>query len=125
LEIYKTRWFDRWARKQSLDDSTLCNAIEEMNGGSFEADLGGHLLKKRVARSGAGKSGGYRTIIATKKQHKWIFVFAFEKSQRSDLSERQLLALKQLAAYLLSLSAAKTEESLSAAQLIEVICNEK
>lgn len=67
MAIYKTRWFDRWARKQGLTSAALCTAIQEMASGLYEADLGGGLLKKRIARQGQGKSGGYRTMVATHK----------------------------------------------------------
>jgi hypothetical protein len=45
----------------------LCDAVREMQQGIYEADLGGGLLKKRISRHGQGKSGGFRTIVATNK----------------------------------------------------------
>jgi hypothetical protein len=51
--------------------------------GLFEADLGGDLLKKRIARPGQGKSGGYRTLVATNRDSRWIFVYGFAKNARS------------------------------------------
>ncbi len=77
MRIYKTRWFDRWARKQGLNNLSLCLAVREMMEGLYEADLGGGLVKKRVARTGQGKSGGFRTLVATNKGDRWIFVFGF------------------------------------------------
>jgi hypothetical protein len=65
MSVYKNRWFERWARKQGLDDASLCQAVSEMANGLFEADLGGRLFKKRLARPGKGKSGGFRVLIAT------------------------------------------------------------
>jgi hypothetical protein len=38
------------ARKKGLGDKALCQAVEEMSAGLFEASLGGNLFKKRVAR---------------------------------------------------------------------------
>jgi hypothetical protein len=52
MRIHKTRWFVRWARKQGLNDSNLCDAVREMAEGLYEADLGGSLIKKRIARPG-------------------------------------------------------------------------
>ena len=77
MRIYKTRWFDRWARKQWLNNLSLCLAVREMTEGLYEADLGGGLVKKRVARTGQGKSGGFRTLVATNRGDRWIFVFGF------------------------------------------------
>lgn len=73
MSIYKTRWFDRWARKHGLSTSALCVAVREMAAGLYDADLGGGLVKKRVARPGQGKSGGFRTLVATNKGNRWIF----------------------------------------------------
>jgi hypothetical protein len=65
--IYKTRWFDRWARKERLTAPGLCKAVEELANGLFDADLGSGLFKKRVGRSRQGKRGGFRVLVATNK----------------------------------------------------------
>ena len=72
-------------------------------GGLYEADLGGGLLKKRIARPGQGKSGGYRTLVATNKRGRWFFVFGFPKDVRSNIDEDEEEALKKLAPHLLFL----------------------
>ena len=48
MKIHKTKWFVRWARKQSLNDASLCDAMREMCQGLYEADLGSGLIKKRI-----------------------------------------------------------------------------
>ncbi|MDZ4252037.1 MAG: type II toxin-antitoxin system RelE/ParE family toxin [Sulfuritalea sp.] len=53
MAIYTTRWFDRWARNQGLTAASLCAAVREMANGLYDADLGGNLYKKRIARHGA------------------------------------------------------------------------
>jgi hypothetical protein len=73
--MYKTKWFDRWARKQGLTAMSLCMAVNEMAAGLYEADLGGGLLKKRIARPGQGKSGGFRTLVAINRGSRCVFVF--------------------------------------------------
>ncbi|WZF17207.1 type II toxin-antitoxin system RelE/ParE family toxin [Nostoc sp. UHCC 0302] len=65
MKIYKNRTFDRWARKYGLNNLSLCNAVNEMAAGLYDADLGGGLFKKRIAKPGKGKSGGFRTLIVT------------------------------------------------------------
>ena len=104
MAIYKTRWFDRWARKQELTTPMLCAAVREMQAGLYEADLGGGLLKKRIGRPGQGKSGGFRTLVATNKGNRWIFVFGFPKNERSNIDKDEEDALKKLGAHLLSLT---------------------
>jgi len=60
--VFRTRTFTLWMRKAGLTDDALCDAVSEMAQGLVDADLGGHVLKKRVALSGQGKRGGGRTM---------------------------------------------------------------
>ena len=64
--ILKRRGFARWQDGESLSDAALCKAVDEMEKGLIDADLGGFLYKKRVARPGGGKSGGYRTLLSAR-----------------------------------------------------------
>jgi hypothetical protein len=121
--IYKTRWFDRWARKQDLDDLSLCRAVDEILAGLYDADLGGGLFKKRIARSGQGKRSGFRTLIATNKGDSWFFVFGFPKNERSNIDKDEEEALKKLASELLSLNPEDLEKETLNNKLIQVNCN--
>jgi hypothetical protein len=121
--IYKTRWFDRWARKQDLDDLSLCRTVDEMLAGLYDADLGGGLFKKRIARSGQGKRSGFRTLIATNKGDSWFFVFGFPKNERSNIDKDEEEALKKLASELLSLTPEDLEKETLNNKLIQVNCN--
>ncbi len=123
MAIYKTRWFDRWAGKQGIGTQALCKAVREMTEGLYEADLGGGLLKKRIARHGQGKSGGFRTLIATNKGNRWIFVFGFPKNERGNIDKDEEQALKGLAAHLLALTAQGIAQAQQAHELIEVNCD--
>lgn len=123
MSIYKTRWFDRWAEKQGIDTRSLCVAVREMAMGLYEADLGGGLLKKRVARPGQGKSGGFRTLVATNKGDRWVFVFGFPKSELSNIDKDEERALKKLSEHLLSLTPHEIELAGKANELIEVHCD--
>ena len=125
MAIFKSRWFDRWARKQGLTTPSLCAAVREMAAGLFDADLGGGLLKKRIGRPGQGKSGGFRTLVATNKGNRWIFVFGFPKNERSNIDKDEEEALKKLATYLLSLTAQAIDKAQRDGELIEVNCDEK
>ena len=123
MAIFTTRWFDRWARKQGLTAPSLCAAVREMASGLYDADLGGNLFKKRIARPGQGKSGGFRTPVATNKGNRWIFVFGFPKNERSNIDKDEEEALKKLAAHLLSLTAPLLSKAQRAGELMEVNCN--
>jgi hypothetical protein len=123
MAVYKTKWFDRWARKEGLADASLCAAVREAVSGLIDADLGGGLVKKRVARPGQGKSGGFRTLVATNKGNRWVFVFGFPKNERSNIDKDEAEALKKLAAHLLSLAPQAVGKAQRAGELIEVSCD--
>ena len=124
MAIYKTRWFDRWARRQDLNTRSLCKAVREMQAGLYEADLGGGLLKKRIARPGQGKSGGFRTLVATNKGNKWFFIFGFPKNVRSNIDkDEEEESLKKLGSHLLSLSPPALTTAERAGELMEVDCD--
>lgn len=120
MAIFETRWFNRWARKQGLDAAALCAAVDEMARGLVDADLGGGLVKKRIARAGQGKSGGYRTLVATNRGDRWVFVFGFPKSVRSNIDQDEEEALKKLATQLLGLTPQALAQAIKAGELIEV-----
>jgi hypothetical protein len=125
MAVYQTRWFDRWARKEGLTTSSLCAAVREMMAGLYDADLGGGLLKKRMARPGQGKRGGFRTLVATNKGTRWVFVFGFSKNERSTIDKDEEAALKKLAAHLLSLTTQAIGKAQRAGELMEVHCDEE
>lgn len=66
MQIFKTKWFAHWANKEGLSSQALCAAVTEISQGLVDANLGGHIVKKRVALGGRGKSGGVRTLLAFK-----------------------------------------------------------
>jgi hypothetical protein len=104
MAIYVTRWFARWANQQGLPDETLCRAVHEMYRGLYEADLGGRLLKKRIARPGGGKSGGFRTLVATNMGDRWIFLYGFSKNDQENVELQELRGLKAWVTALVDMS---------------------
>jgi len=121
--VFKTRHFNRWMRKTELTDDSLCAAVNEMSAGLIDAELGGDVVKKRVALPGRGKRSSARTLVATRKGKKWFFVFGFEKNEKSNISPTELEAVQALAADLLSLSATQLNTALQDGSLLE-ICHE-
>ena len=75
-----TRHFSRWLGKTELSVEALCRNVEEMERGLIDANLGGGIIKKRVALPGRGKRGSARTLVATNSANRWFFVFGFEKT---------------------------------------------
>ena len=115
-----TRHFGRWTRKTGLTEATLCKAVAEMEQGLIDADLGGGVVKKRVALPGRGKSGGARTLVATNRGGRWFFVFGFEKNERDNISARELQALQAIAADLLKLAAGDLDAQVETGALQEI-----
>ena len=121
--VFETRHFSRWMRKTELTEATLCAAVAEMAAGLVDADLGGGVVKKRVALPGRGKSGGTRTLVATNKGSRWFFVFGFEKSERANIGSKELDAVQQLAVDLLRLSSSQLDEHV-ASEALKEICHD-
>ena len=48
--VFKTRWFERFARKEKIRDPVLVDAVARAEGGQVDADLGGGVIKQRIAR---------------------------------------------------------------------------
>lgn len=122
--VSKTRSFARWSRKTGVPDDALCIAVGEMVSGLIDADLGGHVYKKRVAMRGRGKSGGARTIVGTRLEGRWFFLFGFQKNERANIDARELAALQVLAKALLSLESKPLEQAVISGELLE-ICREE
>lgn len=73
-------------------------AIEDASRGLVDADLGGGVIKQRVARQGEGKSGGFRTIILFRIRERAFFVHGFAKNEQDNIRDDELAAFKMLAA---------------------------
>ncbi len=118
--IFKTRYFSNWLEKTELTDALLLNAVEEMERGLIDADLGGGVFKKRVALPNRGKSGSIRTLIATNKNDRWFFMLGFEKNQRDNIDKSELKLLKEYAKTMLSFSDAMLDTALKRNDLKEI-----
>ena len=82
MSVYLNRWFAKFARKERIGDEALRDAIRRAEQGLIDADLGSGLIKQRIAREGAGRSGGYRTIIFFRGGERAVFAFGFAKAIR-------------------------------------------
>jgi hypothetical protein len=102
LRIFKTKWFIRFARKQGIEDADLRAAINRAESGMIDADLGGGVIKQRIARPGEGKSGGFRSIVLFRFADKAFFVFGYAKSARANIRVDELQGFKLLAAEMLN-----------------------
>ncbi len=118
--IFKNAWFSRFAKREKISDEILKDAIDKADKGLIDADLGGSVIKQRIARPNEGKSGGYRTIIVFKKAEKAFFVFGFAKNERENISKSDKDNFKKLAKELLGLTSEQIEELVKTGELMEV-----
>ena len=123
IRIFITRHFSRWLRKSELTVVVLCAAVNEMAAGLVDADLGGGVVKKRIAVPGRGKRGGTRTLLATNRQDRWFFLYGFAKNDRANVSPSELEALQSLANDLLTLNANQLDAQV-AIRALEEICHD-
>jgi hypothetical protein len=121
--VLKTKHFARWMKKTELTDEALCCAVDEMQQGLIDADLGGNLYKKRVAIANRGKRGGARTLLATNLGSRWFFVHGFEKSVSANITNDERIALQLVAKLLLTLNDELLIVQLKLGELLE-ICHE-
>jgi hypothetical protein len=121
--VFMTRHFSRWLGKTDLSVEALCRSVEEMERGLIDANLGGGIIKKRVALPGRGKRGSARTLVATNSANRWFFVFGFEKNDRDNINAKELSALKALASDLLRLGVPELTAAV-AAKTLQEICHE-
>jgi hypothetical protein len=104
VRVFKTRSFMRFARRERIFDDALRDAIKRAGRGLVDADLGGGVIKQRVARVGEGRSGGFRTLIAFKTVERSVFMLGFAKSDQDNIDDRELKALRKAAGEMLSWS---------------------
>jgi hypothetical protein len=123
LRVFATRVFALFAREERLDDRRLCEAVERAGRGLVDADLGGNLIKQRIARPGSGRSGGYRTIVAFRAAQRSVFLYGFAKNERDNIDDREMNDLKRLAKHYLNFSDAQIATALEQSELTEVTCN--
>ena len=124
MRVFKNPWFEKFARKQDIGDDALREAIGRAERGLIDADLGGGVIKQRVAREGQGKSDGYRTVILFRTGLRAIFVFGFAKNDQANLSATDLRTFKRAAKVALGLSDAAIDAETEAGRLKEVNCDE-
>jgi hypothetical protein len=125
MRVFKNKPFARFARKAGLADQALLKAIADAEQGLVDADLGGGVLKQRVAREGGGKSGGFRTIILFRSGERAFFVHGFAKSDRANIRDDELAAFKLLASALLAYNDVALATVVAAGVLMEVKSDEE
>ena len=120
VRIFITKSFSRWAKKNKLVIQQLRSAANEIAKGTFDANLGGGVIKKRVATKGRGKSASVRTIVAFKRGNHCFFIYGFEKSERKNITDKEEKVFKIVAKELFEFSNHDIKKRLEQRSLYEV-----
>ncbi|SMB39487.1 conserved hypothetical protein [Serratia proteamaculans] len=103
-DIYLTKTFQAFAAHERISDATVIKAAREIQNQLYDAHLGSCVYKKRVARAGGGKRGGYRVLIAFRDEDRFFFMRGFAKNEMDNIASDELVGLKRLAALYLDYS---------------------
>ncbi len=116
----QTKKFAGWITKQHIDEQALFSAVQEIQDGLFDANLGSFLYKKRIAFLGKGKRGSGRTIVCYRRNDRIIFIHGFAKNETSNLSKKELVVLKELAKILMKLSPEEVITAIENGDFVEI-----
>ena len=121
VRIFKSKRFSRIADKEGIKDSELKNIVTEiLEVGIANANMGGDVYKIRIARPGEGKSGGFRIILFFRSKKRTFFHYIFSKSDRVNISRKELKWFKELALDALSMTDEQIDKRLNAGTLYEI-----
>lgn len=124
MRVFKGKQFSRWAAGEAISDDDLCQAAAEAFAGQYDADLGGYLFKKRIARTDGGKSGGYRTILGFRKSDskRIFFLYGFPKNVRANITTRERSALSANASALVDATDRQIDDLKVRGTIVEMEC---
>ena len=120
MRVFKTKPFVRFARREGIDDAALCDAVRRAGQGGVDADLGGGVIKQRIARPGQGRARGLRSIVLFRRAERAFFVHGFAKSRRATLRPDERQAPQTLADTLLGLDDAELAAAMANGTIREV-----
>jgi hypothetical protein len=125
LRIFKTKSFVRFARRERITDRILCEAVRRAERGLVDADLGGGVIKQRVARPGQGRSGGFRMLVAYRAKARSVFLFGFAKNERDNVDDDELATLREIGKGFLTADDAAVVRALAEGIIQEVAYDEE
>ena len=120
LSVYKSKPFARFAKKARITDAELWKTAQRANEGQIDADLGGGVIKQRIARAGEGKSGGSRSIILFRRDDRAVYVYGFEKKDLGNIRPNELEAFRELTQVVLGYTATEIAKRVEDGALFKV-----
>lgn len=123
MRVFKTKPFARFANREGIADGELCEAVYQAERGLIDADLGGGVIKQRLAREGQGKSGGFRSILLFRRGLTAFFVYGFAKNDRDNIRRDELKAFRKLASEMLTLDDEALVAAMRNGTILEIECH--
>ena len=120
MRIFKTKLFARFARRERISDAHLREAVERAERGLIDADLGGGVIKQRMARAGQGRSSGFRVLLAYRPDTRSVFLFGFAKNERGNVDDDELVTAQEIARVWLDADGKALERALAGGIILEV-----
>jgi len=121
VRVFKYTRFSRFASKEGITDHELLDVVDQLETDQADANLGGDVYKVRIARQGEGKSGGHRVIVYFRNEYRTFFSYCFSKSDRGNISKKELKAFKEDAKLQFSFTEEQIKVALQKGTLIEII----
>ena len=110
---FKTARFSKDAKKVSITDADLCEAITQVLAGQAD-DLGGGVFKKRL------NSNMYRAIILARGGKYWVYEYLFAKKDQGNIQADELAGFRLLAKGYAALTPAQLSRLLTDKDLMEI-----
>lgn len=88
--------------------------------GIIDTDLGGNIIKQRIAKQGQGRSAGYRVLIAVRLRTRYVFMDGFAKNEKDNIEDDELYALKMYGSAWLNADEKSIVISLKEGKLVEI-----
>lgn len=123
MRVFKNKPFARFAGHEGIYDDSLCEAVRRAEKGLIDADLGGGVIKQRLARVGQGKSGGFRSVILFRQAERAFFVYGFAKNDRANIKQNELKAFVKLADQMLGYDDTALAAAMKNGTITEIMCH--
>ena len=124
MRVFKTKQFARFLVQEGISEVLLCEAVNRAITGLIDADLGGGVIKQRIAREGQGRSSGYRSIVLFRRDDRAIFAYGFAKNARQNIGQSELKAFRKLAEVMLAFDGKELQAAINNGTITEVMCRE-
>lgn len=113
MRVFKTIWFNKAAKKASIKDSELYEAIKQVIKGQA-VDLGGGVFKKRLNQN------RHRSILLAKGEFYWVYEFLFAKKDLDNIDDLELVKFRKLADIYSRLTTEQVEQLIQKKSLVEI-----